>query len=192
MGHDVNLPTGAGKSSFGLLDVEKCFNKLNLQKGITFLDIACGKGLYCLAASPIIGTKGVVYGVDLWSEGITLLKAEAKERKAGNIKAVVGDAGGRLPIEDASVDVCLMATVLHDFVEDQIAEKVLNEIGRVLKPEGTLAVIEFKKIEGPPGPPINIRLSPKDVEDMLRKYGIRQQDFEDIGPYNYLMLFRRS
>jgi ubiquinone/menaquinone biosynthesis C-methylase UbiE len=44
MDHDVNIPTGAGKSSFGLIDVQKCFNKLNLQKGNTFLDIACGKG----------------------------------------------------------------------------------------------------------------------------------------------------
>ena len=44
MDHDVNSPTGAGKSSFGLIDVEKCFKKRNLQKGIKFLDIACGKG----------------------------------------------------------------------------------------------------------------------------------------------------
>ena len=192
MNQNVNLPTGAGKSSFDLIDPKKCFEKLNLQKGIAFLDIACGKGFYCLAASSIIGTKGVVYGVDLWPEGIESLKAAAVKRGADNIKALVADAGQRLPVEDLSIDVCLMATVLHDFVEDQIDEGVLNEIVRVLKPGGTLAVIEFKKIEGPPGPPIHIRLSPEDVEDMLSKYGINKQDVYDVGAYNYLMLFKRS
>ena len=55
-----------------------------------------------------------------------------------------------------------------------------------------LSVMELKKIEGPPGPPINIRLSPEDVVDMLSHYGIRKECLEDVSPYNYLMLFRRS
>lgn len=192
MNQNMNLPTGAGKSSFKLIDIKKFFKKLNLQKEIVFLDIACGKGAYCLAASSIIGPKGTVYGIDLWPEGIEHLKTAAVRRGINNIIAVVGDAGRQLPIEDHAVDVCLMATVLHDFVDDQIAEGVLNELNRVLKPAATLAVMEFKKIEGPPGPPINIRLSPEDVADMLSQYGIRKECLEDVGPYNYLMLFKRS
>jgi len=57
-------PTAAGKSSFDLIDVDKFFKELNLQKGISFLDVACGRGAYCLAASEIVGEKGRVYGVD--------------------------------------------------------------------------------------------------------------------------------
>jgi ubiquinone/menaquinone biosynthesis C-methylase UbiE len=55
-----------------------------------------------------------------------------------------------------------MATVLHDFEEMDKAGAVLKQIKTILKPGGCLAVIEFKKIDGPPGPPIKIRLS-KDV-----------------------------
>ena len=58
-----------------------------------------------------------------------------------------------------SADVCLIATALHGFVEDRIDQGVLTEIVRVVKPTGILAVMEFKKIDGPPGPPIYIRLS---------------------------------
>lgn len=185
-------PTGAGKSSFGLIDAEALFKELNLRKGSTFLDVACGRGAYCLKASAIVGSTGTVYAVDLWQEGIEELRARAVEEKALNIKAFVSDAGRQIPLADQAVDTCLMATVLHDFVDDHISEEVLREVVRVLKPGGRLAIVEFKKIEGPPGPPIHIRLSPEEVAAILVPYGFRQERLTDVGPYNYLILFRKS
>jgi ubiquinone/menaquinone biosynthesis C-methylase UbiE len=190
MKENKTKPTAAGKSSFDLIDIDKFFKELDLQKGISFLDVACGKGAYCLAASEIVGEKGRVYGVDLWEEGIELLKAAADEKSAGNIDALVSDAGKQIPVDDHSIDVCLMATVLHDFVEDKIDQEVLHEIVRVVKPDGMLAIMEFMKIDGPPGPPRHIRLSPGQVGDMLTPFGFRQEHFADVGPYNYLMLFK--
>ena len=186
------MPTGAGKSSFELIDSDKLFRELDLQKGITFLDVACGRGAYCLSVSDIIGPNGIVYAVDLWEEGIESLKAAAEEKGVHNISAFVSNAGQRIPVEDDSIDACLMATVLHDFVEDQINEGVLGEIARVIKPAGILAVMEFKKIEGPPGPPKHIRLSPEDVVAMLATYGFKKERFTDVGPYNYLLIFSKS
>ena len=190
MKENKTKPTAAGKSSFDLIDIDKFFKELDLQKGISFLDVACGRGAYCLAASEIVGEKGRVYGVDLWEEGIELLKAAADEKSAGNIDALVSDAGKQIPVDDHAIDVCLMATVLHDFVEDKIDQEVLHEIVRVVKPDGMLAIMEFMKIDGPPGPPRHIRLSPGQVGDMLTPFGFRQEHFADVGPYNYLMLFK--
>lgn len=184
------MPTGAGKSSFDLIDVDKFFKELNLQKGISFLDVACGRGAYCLAAADIVGETGRVYGVDLWEEGVELLKAAANERGVDNITALVSDAGKQIPVDDRSIDVCLMATVLHDFVEDKIDQAVLPEIVRVIKPGGILSIMEFMKIDGPPGPPRHIRLSPEQVEDMLSPFGFQREHFAEVGPYNYLMLFK--
>ena len=192
MKENKTKPTAAGKSSFDLIDIDKFFKELDLQKGISFLDVACGRGAYCLAASEIVGEKGRVYGVDLWEEGIELLKAAADEKSAGNIDALVSDAGKQIPVDDHSIDVCLMATVLHDFVEDQIEKEVLDEIVRVIKPGGILAIMEFMKIDGPPGPPRHIRLSPEQVDDMLTPFGFMQEGIVDVGPYNYLMLFKKD
>jgi len=183
-------PTGAGKSSFDLIDVDKFFKELHLQKGISFLDVACGRGAYCLAASDIVGESGRVYGVDLWEEGIELLKVAANERGVNNITALVSNAGRQIPVDDHSIDVCLMATVLHDFVEDKIDQAVLAEIVRVIKPGGILSIMEFMKMDGPPGPPRHIKLSPEQVEDMLSPFGFQREHFVEVGPYNYLMLFK--
>ena len=46
MTKDKSTPTGAGKSSFELIDSAKFFRELDLKKGITFLDLACGWGTY--------------------------------------------------------------------------------------------------------------------------------------------------
>ena len=160
MTENEKKPTGAGKSSFDLIDADKLFHELDLQKGISFLDVASGRGAYSLAVSDIIGPQGNVFSVDLWTEGIEMLKTAAQERGIENITAFVSDVGRRIPVEDQSIDVCLIATALHDFVEDRIDREVLTEIVRVVKPAGILAVMEFKKIDGPPGPPKHIRLSP--------------------------------
>ena len=181
-------PTGAGKNSYNLIDTEKFFQELNLQKGISFLDVASGKGAYSLAVSDIIGPKGNVFAVDLWAEGIEMLTAAAQEMKFENIAAFVSDVGRRIPVVDQSIDVCLIATALHDFVEDHSDQGVLNEIDRVIKPGGLLAIMEFKKIDGPPGPPIHIRLSPEEVADMLGPYGFKKRQAVEVGPYNYLIL----
>jgi ubiquinone/menaquinone biosynthesis C-methylase UbiE len=191
MTHHHKHPTGAGKSSFGLIDVEALFRELDLKEGSTFLDVACGRGAYCLKASGRVGEAGTVYAVDLWQEGIDELKAHAAEENVLNVKAFVGDAGRQLPVDDRQVDACLMATVLHDFVEDGISQNVLPEVVRVLKAGGLLAIVEFKKIDGPPGPPQHIRLSPEDVAAILAPHGFNGERLVDIGPYNYLMLFRK-
>ena len=185
-------PAGAGKSSFDLIDVETFFGQLDLKEGITFLDVACGRGAYCLRASEIIGSAGTLFAVDLWQEGIEQLRANTIEKKASNIEAFVSDAARHIPVDDQAVDVCLMATVLHDFVEDKISNEVLDEVVRVLKTDGTLAVVEFKKIDGPPGPPMHIRLSPEEVNDILGSYGFKEVSLTEVGPYNYLMLLRKS
>ncbi|CAB1077267.1 hypothetical protein D1AOALGA4SA_5060 [Olavius algarvensis Delta 1 endosymbiont] len=192
MKHNHGKPTAAGKSSFDLIDVEVFFRELDLRPGVSFLDLACGRGAYSLKAAEMVGAAGTIYAVDLWPEGIEHLKVRAAEENVLNIKAMVGDAGRRIPLDDQVVDVCLMATVLHDFVEDQIAEEALREVARVLKADGLLAIVEFKKIDGPPGPPVHIRLSPEAIDEMLLPYGFTEERLAEIGPYNYLMLFNRS
>jgi ubiquinone/menaquinone biosynthesis C-methylase UbiE len=107
-------PVGAGKSSFDLIDTREFFSELNLQAGITFLDVACGRGSYSLAASEYIGPTGRILAVDLWKEGVEDLRRAVSAGKILNIETRMADVSLKIPIEDRSVDVCLLATVLHD------------------------------------------------------------------------------
>ena len=72
-------PIAAGKSSFQSIDSKKLFAELKLKDGMTFLDIACGKGEYSIAASKHIGDHGIIHAVDRWEEGIEQLKKKLKQ-----------------------------------------------------------------------------------------------------------------
>lgn len=180
---------GAGRSSFVLVEQDKVFSELQLQGGISFLDLGCGRGEYAIIASNIVGNAGEVYGIDLWDEGVNLLKEEALARGSTNIRAMVADAGKRIPLKDLRIDVCFMATVFHDLVLANTAEGALQEVSRVLKKEGTLAILEFIKIDGPPGPPLSSRLAPEEVEERVIPYGFERVGLKEVGPYNYLVRF---
>lgn len=187
-----DIPIGAGKSSFDLIDSQKLFSELKLKEGITFLDVACGNGNYSIAASKYIGNKGTIYAFDLWKEGIDNLLNQIAIQKIQNIHAKVADVSKEISVEKSSVDICLMATVLHDLIQDHTDAGTLNEIKRVLKTKGTLAIVEFKKIEGPPGPPIEIRLSPEELEKIVTSYRFQCVKTTDIGQYNYLSIFMKQ
>ena len=182
----------AGKSSFGLADVNKVFSAMDLKPDTVFLDVACGAGAYSVAASERIGPNGFIYAVDLWEEGIKNLKKTTEARQLKNIHASVSDVSRHIPVSDGLIDICLMATVLHDLIQDNTDQSTMLEINRVLKPGGILAVIEFKKIEGPPGPPVRIRLSPEEVEQYLHPHAYQAIKTIDIGSPLYLSVFKKK
>ncbi len=192
MTNDHKKPKGAGKSSFELINQDKLKDMLPLKPGSTVLDLACGKGTYSIFLSKIVGDEGLAYAVDLWEEGLQILDKKIEEQNITNILPLLDDATEEIEIDDYSVDVCLMATVLHDFEEMGKSGAVLKQVKNILKPGGCLAVIEFKKIDGPPGPPKKIRLSEEETEKMVTGYGFKKANTIDIGDYNYLMMFQET
>jgi len=186
----ANKPIAAGKSSFDLIDFATLLSALALPEEVVFLDLACGAGKYAIEIARQRKQKGKVYAFDLWDKGIDQLKLKAGSLRLDNIEAHVCDVSGNLPLEEASIDVVLMATVLHDLIHDGTHDKTLSEILRVLKPGGKLAVIEFKKIAGPPGPPEKVRLSPDELVEILQPLGFQNLDTVELGTATYVSIFR--
>jgi ubiquinone/menaquinone biosynthesis C-methylase UbiE len=102
----------------------------------------------------------------------------------------VGDASEQIPVPKGEVDVVFLGVVLHDMVEAGIDAVVLAEITRVLKIDGILALLEWKK-DAPlePGPPREIRLEPKQLKAILLPYGFKLQKLKDWNDYHYLITF---
>jgi ubiquinone/menaquinone biosynthesis C-methylase UbiE len=180
-------PHGAGKSSFELLDVDRVFQNLSLTPSTVFLDLGSGNGNYTLAAAKSIGPGGIVYAVDAWQGGLEELKERAASEGLLNIITMYANLNEHIPLEDATVDVCFMATVLHDLLRESSGKTALAEIARVLRPAGRLFIIEFKKIEDGPGPPIEVRLSPEETEEIVAPFGFIKDRVTDVGPFHYLL-----
>lgn len=179
-------PIAAGKSSFAVVDSETVMRELDLDTGPVLLDIASGAGNYALIAASRIAAGGRVYAFDLWKEGIEELRRRIDQEGLANIEAAVADVTARIPLEDDSADVCLVATALHDLIEEKGGEGALAEMARVLKPGGRLVIVEFIKADGPPGPPRHIRLSPEELDEFVTPFGFEKDHTIEAGPHTYL------
>lgn len=184
-----NSPRAAGKSSFDLLDPEKLFAALPIAKDSVIMDAACGIGAYTMAMAPRC-PNGKIYAFDLWEEGLDRLVDKIVAAGITNVVPRVADLCA-LHLGNGTIDICLIATVLHDLIQEGTDYGALPEVKRVLKSGGLVAVIEFKKMSSRPGPPINIRISPSDLDELLRLHGFApvQNREIDIGACIYLSLY---
>jgi len=184
-------PTAAGKTSYDLADADLFWRALPVTPGMTVLDLGCGVGRYAIPLSAKVGPAGAVIAVDLWAEGVARLRETLAASGIRNVETHVAEARA-LPLAQGTVDLCLMATVLHDFAADGGDDAVIAEVCRILKPEGTLAVVEFIKQEGPPGPPERVRLSPAEVGAKLLPFGLTPSGaVVGLGAHLYYEPFRR-
>lgn len=175
------------KSTRDILSADKVLKAAGLKSGYIFLDAGCGDGFISFAASSIVGEEGKVYAIDVYSESIAVVKAEIKEKGVNNIEAAVVDLTEKIPLGDDSIDLCVMANVMHGFVENEEVEQVMAELSRVIKSDGIFAVVEFKKEEGIPGPPMDVKVAPNDLEDVLAPYSFRSVEVDEVGDYHYLL-----
>jgi ubiquinone/menaquinone biosynthesis C-methylase UbiE len=177
-------------SSKAFLDAERVLQETGLKSGDTFLDVGCGEGHFSIAASRIVGNRGKVYALDSYEKSIAVLKDQILREHIGNIEAIVADVTRKMPLPDAIIDVCLMANVMHGFLANGEVPSAMTEVARVMKVGGTLAVAEFQKINGPPGPPISIRMTPEELEALVSGYGFKKDRVAEVGPIHYAAMFR--
>ena len=176
-----------GKTSKNILSAGEVLKATGLKQGDTFLDAGCGDGYISLESSNIVGDNGRVYALDVYPESIETVKKEIRARNLDNIKAILADITETIPLSTATIDIVLMANVLHGFVAEGEVEEVLNNISKVLKPGGVFAIVEFRKIEGNIGPPFNVKISPEDVSNILTEHGFDISDTQLIGEYHYIV-----
>ena len=119
---------------------------LNLRKGDTVADFGCGSGAYVFAVSKIIGDRGKVYAVDIHKEILEKINREAEKMNIINIDTLLADVEKKIQIESFSCDAILLSNVLSQ-IED--FDGLLSEIKRILKPDGVLLVVDWKKMDHP-------------------------------------------
>ncbi len=179
-----------GCSTRGLIDPGKLLGKIGVKEGDSFLDLGCGDGYISIeAATRFIGAAGKVHAFDVDPSAIDKVNVQIKELRAGNIEAMVADATKRLPLPDASIDICLIANVLHGFVVNKEADIIFKELLRVMKRGGKIAIVEFKKKKNLAGPPFEERLAPSDVDALLLKIGGRKLASFNAGVLHYARVY---
>ena len=120
----------------------KLIEHSGIKSGMMVMDLGCGSGAFTPFVARVVGEQGKVYAVDI--QPAMLRQLERKLAKDGNqdIKNIEMKRASAydLPLEDGTVDLVYMVTVLQEIPD---RSRALREISRVLKPGGILAVTEF-------------------------------------------------
>jgi len=101
--------------------------------GDHILDFGCGTGSYSIAAARLVGSSGMVYGLDIHPLSIQKTKKSVLKKRLKNVKTIQSNCATGL--EDDTIDVVLLFDTFHHLNDP---EGVLKELHRVLKTKGIL------------------------------------------------------
>ena len=155
----------------------------NLRSAMLFADVGCGDGFFSILAAKKVGEKGKVYSLDSDASAIDKLKRKASLERLDNVEAKVGFAEATVFCEKC-VDMVFYSMVLHDF-SDPV--KVLMNAKQMVKPNGHLVDLDWKKLNMPFGPPYQIRFSEQHASDLIKKAGFQIESIKNAGHYHYVV-----
>jgi ubiquinone/menaquinone biosynthesis C-methylase UbiE len=173
----------SGKSSESILDSEKIIRELGVKDSDVFVDAGSGNGYFSLLVAPLVKK---VYSFDSHEYSISSLK----EKNVGNIVPILAKIND-ISLEKNSIDVFYLSNVLHGLVINEEFESSIKKAWKILKKGGKFGIVEFKKEETKRGPPIDVKLSPQQVEELIAPFGFLKTKVVSVGEMSYLIAFTK-
>ncbi|QGA69239.1 class I SAM-dependent methyltransferase [Sulfolobus sp. E11-6] len=144
------------------------------KKGV-IVDYGCGNGFYAKYL--------LEYATKLYCIDINVIALEEVKKK---FKSVITLTSPK-EIPDNIVDFVLFANSFHD-MDDK--HDVVNEVKRILKNDGRVIIIDWKKENTGFGPPLSIRMDEKDYMKWFSDF-IVEKRFTPT-PYHFGLILKRK
>ena len=170
------------------LPPDEVLSLVNIAPGEIIADIGAGTGYFAMPMAESTGNQGRVIAVDAQSEMIAWIRGKMETSGAKNLQLVHAEAESTT-LPGASCDLVFMANVWHEFPN---REAVLAEAARILKPEGRLAILDWRPdVEREAGPPLEHRIDVGDCVHQVQAAGFTLDSLGNAGAYSWLVIGKR-
>ena len=123
-----------------LMNPVKTLQGAGIQPGQTVLEVGCGTGFFTIPAAELIGDQGSLVAMDPLADYTKVVSKKVQSAGLKNVRVVKRDALDT-KLDTASIDKALLFGVIPFPMLP--LNRLLPEMHRVLKPEGTMAVWLF-------------------------------------------------
>jgi SAM-dependent methyltransferase len=158
---------------------------LTLDRNALVADIGAGTGYFSMRLAKRV-PDGKVFAIDVEPDMLRYLSERAHREHLNNVIPVV--ANEESPNIPEPVDVILIVDTYHH-IDDRPA--YFTALKKLLRPQGRLAIVDFKP-DSPEGPPPAHRISAEKVTEELKAAGYSLIAAHSFLPRQYFLVFTAS
>lgn len=163
---------------------------LSLTTSDKVLDIGCGYGGLLIYLNRRVGFTQVMEGLDCSALMVKRAQAEVRDRGLESLVSIRQGVATKLPYPDATFDVVLSTYVIKH-LSDQLAQRMLGEVMRVLKPGGRFCLWEAAPSSNVYLQVVNLKLLKMGVSTAYLRTAEQMREclktagFSDLQPYGH-------
>ncbi len=162
---------------------------LPLKEGMVVADFGCGNGYFSLEIAKKIKPTGKVIALDIWKPSLEALNFRAKleglnniiETRWANLEQIKGST-----LPDNSCDLVFIANILFEIEQKNV---IIEEAKRILKPEGSLVVIEWEP-EKLPNKNFLFPITKTETLELAEKLGFKLERELSLSVTHYGLLLK--
>jgi ubiquinone/menaquinone biosynthesis C-methylase UbiE len=143
------------------IPVEYIWSKVKRPAPEVFVDIGAGTGFFCVPFVKYL-KNGKIFACDTSAIMIEWMTANICPQYPDIIPLQMPESA--VPLEDGIADLVSMINLHHELDNPQA---ILEESYRILKKNGALFIVDWKKEEMAEGPPLHIRYTAEQVQDQV-------------------------
>lgn len=160
---------------------------LGVAEASVVADVGAGSGWFTVRLARRVGPNGLVYAQDVQPEMLAAISRRVQREGLANVRTRLG-RGSDPYLPAGTFDAILIVDVVHE-IEDRVS--LFANLGRALKPGGSIGVVDFKPGGAGPGPDANERMAPEVIEAEALKGGLVLKRRETFLPFQYFLIFGR-
>ncbi|MFA6908734.1 MAG: methyltransferase domain-containing protein [Patescibacteria group bacterium] len=180
-------------SGNAFLNPQSVLNAIGIHLGDKVADFGCGGAAYfVLQAAKMVGSRGIVYGVDVLKPALSGLKSRLELHNITNVVPVwsnVETYGATRRIRSNSLTVGMIINTLFQ-AQDKTA--MIREAERMVAPGGRLVIIDWKTGGLPFGPTQKQLVVPETIQAMAEKFHLKLTDVFEPGKYHFGLIFTKA
>jgi predicted methyltransferase len=169
---------------------DQIMDALKIAEGSVVAELGAAGGWFTMQLARRVEQNGVVYAEDIQPVMLEAIRRRAERQNLSDIVRTIHGTPTDPKLPPAALDAVLIVDAYGEIDDPANPRQIVTlfkNVGRSLKPQGCLGVVDFEPGGGGPGP--QKRIDPDTVVKAAADGGLRLLKREAVPPFQFLLVF---